>query len=280
MCKNNCFIIALVLALLCSCSPAGFSSALDTPYSSPPDYSSSTAPLTSQVEAALVENISRAKIFRDFLSDNYNALSKAFYEGIKGIGFIDLDQDGGIEMLLFDAGASAAMGLQFFDIIDDRVECVSANLDSVRTAFGGKHMTDVVANANSFQDFRLMQEKESDKLFFLVESGNGAPDFIYREFIRFSNTDGVLSLERLLYKYTEMDIDSGAVTSQSYEVNGKTASSDEYSFSKSRLASSIFDTDYAAEGVFLWEGNYSSDLDGLMAMTDEALLRVGIHFGS
>ena len=277
--RKYCFIfiafIAFLLPLLASCLPQGFSSALDIPSSSPPDCSSSPIPSTFQGKS-LKENIVRAKIFRSFLSDNYNSLSEAFYEGICGIGFIDLDQDGGIEMLLFDAGASAAMGLQFFDIINKKVECVSANMDSVRTTFGGKYSSDTVVNANFFQDFRLMQENGTGKTFFIVNSGNGAADFTYTELIRFGNADGILTLESLLYKYSELDIDTGDVTSESYEVNGTTTNATEYSLAESKLTTSMTDTNYAADGVFSWQGSYSSNLDSFLAMADEALLKVGL----
>lgn len=274
--------IALALFLLCSCSTAGFSIALGSPSAnSHGDSSSAVLSLEpSMPQAELAGNIARAKIFRTFLSDNYAELSDAFYEGIYGIGFIDLDKDGGIEMLLFDAGASAAMGLQFFDIIDDRVECISANMESVGAAFGGEHKSDVVVNANSFQDFRLMQDKETGELFFLVYSGNGAADFSYSELIRFTNTEGVLALTSLLYLYKEYDLESGSETGKRFKVNGTNASAAEYSSELNKLNSRMSDTGYLAKGVFLSEGNYGSSLDGLMEMTDKALCLIGIQLRS
>lgn len=278
-------IIVLMLSLLCSCSSAGFSSALSSPSASSSNASSSTdftaAPSPSQT--VLVDNFARAEIFRAFLCDNYEALSSAFFEGITGIGFIDLDKDGGIEMLLFDAGASAAMGLQFFDIIEDRVECVSANLSSVASVFGGKYMSSVVVNANSFQDFRLMQDKETGELFFIVNSGNGAADFMYSEIIRFGSTNGVLTLTSLLYLYNEYDIDSGAETGEIYKVNGEKVSAAEYSDAINKLDSGMTDLGYIAKGVFLSEISGIDtrfNFENMMAMADKALSLFGIEISS
>lgn len=279
---HNVTAIVLALFLLFSCSTAGFSTALGSPSSnSHGDSSSAVLSLEpSMPQAELAGNIARAKIFRTFLSDNYAELSDAFYEGIYGIGFIDLDRDGGIEMLLFDAGASAAMGLQFFDIIDDKVECISANMESVGAAFGGKHKSDVVVNANSFQDFHLMQDNETGESFFLVYSGNGAADFSYSELIRFGNDDGILSLTSLLHLYKEYDLESGAETRKRFKVNGKNSSAAEYSSTLNKLSSGMSDTGYIAKGVFFSEGDYGSSLDGLMEMTDKALCLIGIQLRS
>ena len=278
-------IIVLMLSLLCSCSETGFSSALNSPSAAFSNATSSTdltvSPSSSQ--AALVDNVARAEIFRTFLSDNYEELLNTFFEGISGIGFIDLDKDGGIEMLLFDAGASAAMGLQFFDIIEDKVECVSANLDSVGSAFGGKHMSDVVVNANSFQDFRLMQDKETGELFFIVNSGNGAADFVYSELIRFGSANGVLTLTSLLYLYKEYDIDSGVETGESYKVNGEDVSASEYSIAINKLDSGMTDLGYIAKGVFLSEISGEGtrfNYENMMAMADKALSLFGIQISS
>ena len=277
--------IVLMLSFLCSCSVSGFSSALCPPSASSENVSSAAdlAATPSQSPTALVDNTARAKIFRTFLSDNYQELSNTFFEGITGIGFIDLDKDGGIEMLLFDAGASAAMGLQFFDIIEDKVECVSANLNSVGSAFGGKHMSAVVVNANSFQDFRLIQNKETDELFFVVNSGNGAADFMYRELIRFGCNGGVLTLTSLMYIYSEIDIDSGAVTGAIYKVNGEEVSAAEYSNALEKFDSGMTDTGYIAKGVFfseISEEGTKFNFETMMVMADKALSLFGIELCS
>ena len=270
-------IIALVLALLCSCAETGLfsggssSSPSEAESASPTDIAGeAVSPSPSQASSA-VDNEARFDLFRAFLSENYQELSDAFYNGISGVGFIDLDIDGGVEMLVFDAGASAAMGLQFFDIIDGKVECVSANMEDVGKAFGGEHMSKVIVNANYFDDFRLMQDKASGKKFFIVQSGNGAADFSYSELVRFGNDGGVLTLESLMYKYEEYDIDSGSVKSENFKIAGKDADKTEYEAAFSSFFAGAEDLGYVAMGAFLWENSdFDAGLDGLLAMADKA----------
>ncbi len=280
--KTYCILIMLILSLLCSCGSAGLSSVpvsspsadgSGTGSASPSDIEGEASPSPSLPQTIpQLDNESRFNSYRAFLSDNYQKLSDAFLGGISGIGFIDLDLDGGIEMLIFDAGASAAMGLQFFDIVDDKVECVSANMETVGKAFGGEHMNSVVVNANHFDDFRLMQNKKTGEKFFAVESGNGAADFSYSELIRFGNDNGVLTLESLMYKYEEYDIDTGAVKSENFKISGKDTPKEEYESAYSTFFAGNEDLGYAAMGTFLWEkDNYGAGLDGLLAMADAAL---------
>ncbi len=270
----------LILCLLCSCSNAELSSASVQP--SIDSSGSSSQPSASIVpgdpaqaspsQAIVVDNKARGEFFRTFLSDNYQKLSDAFFGGISGIAFIDLDMDGGIEMLIFDAGASAAMGLQFFDIVDDNVECVSANMEAVGTSFGGEHLSDVIVNANTFEDFRLMQDKATDEKFFIVESGNGAADFSYTELIRFGNDNGVPTLQSLVYKHEDYNIDSGDLTGESFKLSGKAANRSVYEAAYSKFFAGVTDTGYVAKGVLLWENtDYEDSLDGLLAMADKAL---------
>ncbi len=281
--KINCiFIVVLFLALLCSCGSEGLFSASGSPSGdsagtgspSPTDITGETAsPAPTPTQSAQVGIDERFNTFRSFLSDNYQELSDAFFNGISGIGFIDLDLDGGIEMLIFDAGASAAMGLAFFDIIDDKVECVSANMDAVGEAFGGDHLSKIVVNANRFDDFRLMQDKKTGEKFFIVESGNGAADFSYSELVRFGNDNGVLTLKSLMYKYDEYDIDSGELKSASFKVAGVDVEKTKYDSAYSAFFSGAEDLGYTAMGTFLWEkDDFSAGLDGLLAMADKALL--------
>lgn len=279
-------IITIMISLLCSCENAGLSSATLTPSAeltenspsqseaSSTDISGETAhpsPEQSQPPAD-VDNAEREDIFSTFLSENYQRLSDACFGGIAGVGFIDLDMDGGIEMLVFDAGASAAMGLQFFDIIDEKVECVSANMDAVGEAFGGEHMSGTIVNANYFDDFRLMEYKTTGEKFYIVQSGNGAADFSYSELVRFGNDDGILTLTSLMYKYEDYDIDSGDVTGESFKINGKYVGRTEYETAYSIFFAGANDTGHDAEGVFMWDDpDYEASYDGLMAMAKKAL---------
>jgi len=275
-------IVFLLLSLLCSCGEAGLSSVSGTTpdaaesagsTTDPPKAASTVSPSpSSSAEPEPVDNAARGTLFRAFLQDNYQKLSDAFFGGISGIGFIDLDMDGGIEMLIFDAGASAAMGLQFFDIIDGAVECVSANMTGVGTAFGGAHRSPVIVCANHFDDFRLVSDKNTGEKFYLVQSGNGAVDFSYSELIRFGSDNGVLTLTSLFYKYTDFDIDSGATKAERYKIADAEADKAAYETAYISFYAGIEDTDYDAKGAFLWENTqYENGLNGLLAMADKAL---------
>ena len=272
--------LLLALALLSACTQVGTSLKDASPTagaavtSTPsPSAEASVSPGASPSPApAAVDNTARCRVFRTFLSDNYKALTDAFTGGISGIGFLDLDCDGGIEMVLFDAGASAALGAEFFDIVNGSVECVSANLDSVAKAFGGKHLSAVTVNANRFDDFRLMADNKSGEEFCVVQSGNGAVDFNYTELVRFScGADDVLTLESLSYDYKDTD-DNGAVTNETFRVAGKTASRAEYEAANAAFAKSAADTKYAAPGVFIWDSgaNYPTSAAGLQQMAEKA----------
>ncbi|MGI5985495.1 MAG: hypothetical protein GXY01_03095 [Clostridiales bacterium] len=286
--KSFCIIIAVIIfTLLCSCEKAEptLASSVPSPDSSgehqgqdplsSPDISGEdleSSPNQSDKPALSADNKERADIFRTFLSENYQKLSDAIFGGIAGIGFIDLDMDGGIEMLIFDAGASAAMGVQFFDIIDDKVECVSANMDSIGEAFGGDHMTDVIVNANYCDDFRLMENKSTGEKFYIVESKNGASDFSYTELIRFGSDNGILTLKSLMYKHEDYDLESGNVKAQNFKISGKKAGKSEYETEYNNFYSALKDTGYDARGVFMWENtNYKANYEGLIAIFEKAL---------
>ena len=288
MCKFKCLIFILIfVSLLCSCSKAEVSSAFGAISVNSPEsslHSSSSTDLSdkgalpSPSQTIVVDNKARGEIFRAFLSDNYQKLSEAFFGGISGIGFVDLDMDGGIEMLIFDIGASAAMGLQFFDIVDGSVECISANMDAVGTSFGGKHFSKVIVTANYFEEFRLMEDNTTHEKFFTVSSCNGAADFSYSELIRFGNDDGVLTLTSLLYLYQDFNIDSGAVIGETYKVNGIDSGRDQYSAAYEKIFSEISDTGFKAKGVFLSERkDYENGLDGLLVMAEKALSLIGLR---
>ncbi|MEA4895167.1 MAG: hypothetical protein VB064_07880 [Oscillospiraceae bacterium] len=280
--KIRCIIIlTLLVSLLCSCGSEGHVSASISPSSgssgapgaSPTDITGNAAsPVPSPVQPVpQLDNGPRFDLFLAFLSDNYQELYDAFYGGISGIGFIDLDLDGGVEMLIFDAGASAAMGVQFFDIIGGEVECVSANMDAVGKTFGGEHFSTTIVNANHFDDFRLMEDKATKEKFFIVKSGNGAADFSYSELIRFENDNCTLTLKSLMYEYTEYDADTGAPISASFKLAGKSAGKDEYDTEYKKFFDSAEELPYTAMGAFLWEHeNYESGKDGLLAMASAA----------
>ena len=277
---SHVLIAVLLLSLLCSCGNEGIflaspslSGKAETSSASPTDIAGNTAAPTPTPSADVkVDNEARFKTFRTFLSDNYQGLSDAFFDGISGIGFIDLDMDGGIEMLIFDAGASAAMGLQFFDIINGEVECLSANMEAVGSSFGGEHMSKVVVNANRFDDFRLMQDNKTGEKFYIVQSGNGAADFSYSELIRFGCDNGVLTLKSLMYKFFEYDLNSGKITSELYKVKGTPAEKSEYDTAFSNFVSSSSDTGIDSKGAMLSENDaHESGLVELLAASEKAM---------
>ncbi len=284
--RKNCINIILIFTvalMLSSCQKAAVSGTANQPAvpetASPssliePSPSSEVQPTTEVGKIVSPNNAEREKTFRSFISDNYNKLSEACYGGIAGIGFIDLDMDGGIEMLMFDAGASASMGVQFFDIIDDSVECVSANMKSIGDVFGGDHFTDTYVNANFFEDFRLMQSKKDGEFFFLVSSGNGMEGSVYRELIQFGSSNGSLTLTSLMFKSEEYDPNSGTVLSTECRVNGASSTLDEYTAAYNKIYSEAEDTGLDMKGAFVWENqSFTQDKDGVLAMADTAITR-------
>lgn len=219
-----------------------------------------------------LEDSEAVVIYRSFLNDNYEGLSEACFGGIAGIGFVDLDNDGSREMVLFDAGASASMGVQFFDIIGGRVQCVSANMQPMGEAFGGDHFTDVYVNANLMEDFRLMEDNATGERFFLVESANGNTEFSYHELIRFGSDSGALTLTALTYKYEEYNDETGETTLARYRVSGGDADEAAYTAATDKLYSDSKDVGLECRGVFMWESpDYTDGFKGFMAMAEKAL---------
>ena len=270
--------LVLALALLCACTTDGTSiknaspTASENAASPSEQLSPSASPSAAAPIPASEDNEARCRIFRTFLSDNYKTLSDAFNGDISGICFLDLDCDRGIEMVLFDAGASAALGAEFFDITPDgNVVCVSSNLDAVGKAFRGKNFLSVTVNANRFDDFRLMEGSDGSQ-FFVVQSGNGARDFKYTELVRFGHDENdILTLESLCYDYQEMD-DDGNVTSETWKIAGKSATKTEYDDATKAFAKNATDMKYTAKGVSVLDSgaDYESSSAGLQQMAEKA----------
>ncbi|MGI6013983.1 MAG: hypothetical protein ACOX7K_06835 [Oscillospiraceae bacterium] len=210
------------------------------------------------------------EIYTNFLSENYDRLMDSCSVGIVGVGFIDLDMDGIPELLLFDSGSSAAMGVQFFDIVNGTVTCVSANVAGVGEAFGGDYLSNTVVNTNYFKNFRLMLNNETGEQYFCIDSSNGAMDFYYRETIQFSAKNGVLSLSSLFYTKETFQEESTEVAETEYKINGETCTMETYQATVEAFYSTNTDTQYSANGVFTWDGDYSNTRDGLLSMTADA----------
>lgn len=218
------------------------------------------------------EDAQAAEAFRAFLSENYDKLTEVSFKSIAGVGFIDLDLDGCRELILFDAGASASMGVQIFDIIEGEVQCVSANIQAIGQAFGGGSFSSVIVNANFMEDFRLMENKATGDKFFVVESMNGSIDASYSELIRFGDDDGALTLSSVFYKYEEYDTETGDVLLQRFRVGSIDAKISGYTSAFDRFYAENEDTGLECRGVFVWENNeYTENYKNFMDMVDKAL---------
>lgn len=229
-------------------------------------------------EPAAAPGAEELAMYSDFLSENYDRLSELCYGGIAGVGFIDLDLDDAPELVLFDSGASASMGVQLFDIVDENgtIECVSANMVELGSTFGGEYFSLVYVNTNYFDDFRLMRGNDGSMAFY-VSSGNGSIDFSYTELISFSGVPGsggqtVLRPASVLYRRDEYDMDSGDVTDSRCRVDGDDCSVEDYEQRLSAYETDFNDTGYTAAGVFVWaDKSYSNDFTGFMSMVSAAI---------
>lgn len=276
-------IAAILIFSLCGCSeaPEGeLSSAAGdvfaVPDETPPEYPEETeVPFVEETMPAPTPNEEDEKatrIFREFLSDNYDKLMELSFKSIAGIGFIDLDLDGVRELILFDAGASASMGVQFFDIVDGEVQCVSSNIQGIGEAFGGKYFSDIIVNANFMEDFRLRENKSTGERVFVVESKNGSIESFFSETIRFGSSEGVLTLSPVFYKYEEYNTETSDVLLQKFLVGGKDATASEYSSAADKFESESKDMGLECRGVFIWENDeYSENYKSFMENVDKAL---------
>lgn len=205
-----------------------------------------------------------------FLEDNYDIIAALWPDGIAGVGFIDLDLDGTPEMILFDQGASATLGVQLFDLIDGQVYCVSSVQESAAGAFGDEYFSRVSVCASFFESFRLSET--ADGFRFWVLSANGTLESGWEEIVRFdAGEDGVLTPVSVCASYLDSDAETGEVISERYTVGGKAA--DAFTWEETAaLYKEARDTGYEGRGVFLWNDmqSYDTTCDGLLAMAKDA----------
>lgn len=204
-----------------------------------------------------------------FLSDNYDIFAALWPEGLSGVGFIDLDLDGTPEMLVFDLGASATMGVQLFDLVDGQVYCISSVMDSATGAFDPTYFTPVSVCASYFESFRLI--RNGDDLSFWVESANGTLESTWGEIIRFDCADGVLVPVSVCSRYLESNPETGVVFREEYTVGGEV--SDEESYLRAAEPYTMGeDMGYDGSGLFLWNNmkHYDTTYEGFMAMAEDA----------
>lgn len=210
-------------------------------------------------------------LYRDFLSDSFDVIAALWPDGISGIGFIDLDLDGTPEMLLFDMGASAAMGVQFFDIVNGSVVCVSSVNEGAAAAFGGDAFSGLSVCAQLFGDFRLVSDGE--QTYFTVHSANGTADCFWDEIIRFDRSEGdCLTLRSVCRIDASNDTETNTVTEQSWSVGGEACDEQTYTAAL-EAADAAADLGYEAFGVFQWNDmeRYDTSLEGLLVMLDDAV---------
>ena len=216
--------------------------------------------------------IFRPTLYSSFLTANYQSLAEACYGFVAGLGFIDLDLDTVPELLVFDAGASSSMGVQFFDIVNGRVECVSASSVAVGDAFGGDYYDPRLnVNTTAFEAFRL-KEGADGALYFEVTSHNGAEDMRYSELIRFGRSgESVLTLTTLACQQTSVDPATQTELYTVYTAGDQPIDKAAYEAILAKADSAI-DFGYEAGGIFLWEDKgYGQDILGFSAMLEAAL---------
>ena len=262
---------ACVLALcLCACGAAVSGQPGRTPWAA----GLSLEPLRASVNQDMPRRAEEAEGWQGrylaFLDDNYDIFAALWPEGVSGIGFIDLDLDGTPEMLVFDQGASATMGVQLFDLIEGRVYCVSSVSDSAAGAFGDEYFSDVSVCASFYEAFRLTR-LEDGRWCFWVMSANGALETSWDEIVRFDSVDGVLTPVSVCARYLQSDIDTGLVVDEVYTVGGEPGDMEGY-----QTAADVYlageDAGYEAQGIFMWSdmNAYEVGYEGLMAMARDA----------
>ena len=256
------FIFCLLTGL-CACSSASAPEA--------PSADSSAPEPTAQVFAPRED---WAEVYTAFLAENHETLTETCFGGVAGVGFIDLDLDNTPEMVLFDSGASAYMGVQLFDLTDSGVVCVSASSVETGLTFGGQSLSPLYVNALFFDDFRLMEGEDGHR-WFQVVSRNGAEDFYYHELLRFApGENGCMTVESVWYKHLTVDPATGLETFGSYTAAGEAVDAEGLAAAERAADADGWDTEYTADGAFLWtDKRFGYDREGLMAMAAEAVAR-------
>lgn len=210
-----------------------------------------------------------AESYIRFADENYDIFAALWPEGLTGVGFIDLDLDGVPEMVVFDQGASATLGVQLFDLIDGRVCCVSSVLDSAAGAFGDDYFSRIGICASYFEAFRLSYTVEGYS--FWVMSANGTLESSWDELIRFGCENGVTEPESVCGRYLESDAETGLVVTRHYTARGEETDEETYQ-ETAMIYQGGYDMGYEARGVFLWNdmSRYDTTYDGFMNMVRDA----------
>lgn len=264
-------LAALMLLGLCACGAAEAEDASAAPATEEPEATEAPAAETEKgAELSLpAAETGWETAYLTFLEDNYDIFAALWPEGLSGVGFIDLDLDGTPEMLVFDLGASATLGVQMFDLVDGQVYCVSSVMDSAAGAFGEEHFSTVSVCASFFESFRLV-ETEGEYSFW-VQSANGTLESTWDELIRFDCAGGVLMPVSVCGLYMESDIETGDIIAEEYTVGGEVSDAAGYEEAAAAFTQGR-DVGYEAAGMFLWDNmkRYDTTYDGFLAMAADA----------
>lgn len=216
------------------------------------------------------ETVDWAELYLDYCKSNREILEGPNYPGFTGAGFIDLDLDNVPELVLFDTGASAAMGVSLFDIVEGQVQCISSSSSAMDDALKSPWYSNVVINAHYFEDFMLYRSTKGDC--FCVNSGNGAEDFYYRELIRFGRGEnGGLTLESLAFQYVENDLDGNEVSAR-YTLSDQESDKAAYDTYIAQFEKDYVYSGYEPAGVFIWgEERFDPAEGGLLEMVAAAV---------
>lgn len=265
-------IIMLTLSLLLSLTACGKKEAGSQTETAPAATPLPTAPVIVTEELAPTEapadDDDWAAVYRKFLLDSYASLSQGCYGFVAGLGYIDLDLDTVPELLVYDAGAGASMGVQIFDIADGSVVCVSASSTEVRELFGGSYTGAEFVSSTSLRDFRL-REGADGSLYFEITSYNGAEDFRYTELVRFRRGGSTLTLESMALSQTSIDPETQSELYTVCTVGDTVITQEEYDRILGEAASAA-DLGYEAAGAFKWDDPEYDGAAGFLKMIDTA----------
>lgn len=266
-------LVAFLVLSLCACGPAAPKETADPARPAEtvaPAPAETAAPVAAAEETVLPETAEGwQESYLAFLAENYDIFAALWPEGLSGVGFIDLDLDGTPEMLVFDLGASATLGVQLFDLVEGQVFCVSSGLDSAAGAFGEEHFTPLAICASYFDAFRLIETEDGPV--FWVQSANGTLESSWDEIIRFTCQNGVLTPVSVCSRYLESNVETGEVVAENYTVAGEMSDAAGYEQAADPYVNGS-DTGYEAVGMFLWNNmkRYDTTYDGFMAMAQDA----------
>lgn len=243
----------LTLCLLAGC--AGQTDITPSPTSSP-----TPVPSPSPTPESISETIDWPGIYGSFLENT--ELPPPLSYGVMAVGLCDLDFDDVPELILFDQGASAAYGVHFYDIdAEGNVVYVSGSADAEPTST-------LTVSANSAEDFHLLRMPDGSKMFY-CDSGNGNDQFLFRACIAFERGE-TLELREVGWWTGDYDEATGQYLPTEYRAEGASAGQAEYEAALDAFFAGTEELPCPLSLVRLFDGDYSYDKAGLLAMYDDA----------